>query len=110
MLILPSTDELILSSCNMFPQLRLVTVIALSWMYFNAWLINDIGTVNCRVKRCQDWILSRIHDPDLSLQTISLLVYMSGALGRKGPFLVLSPLSVMENWRRELEWYNHIHI
>ncbi|KAM4738434.1 chromodomain-helicase-DNA-binding protein 1-like [Anableps anableps] len=36
-------------------------------------------------------------------QTISLLVFMSGALGKKGPFLVLSPLSVMENWRKELE-------
>ncbi|KAM9385655.1 chromodomain-helicase-DNA-binding protein 1-like [Pholidichthys leucotaenia] len=36
-------------------------------------------------------------------QTISLLVYMSGALRRKGPFLVLSPLSVLENWRKELE-------
>ncbi|KAM6921156.1 chromodomain-helicase-DNA-binding protein 1-like [Xenentodon cancila] len=36
-------------------------------------------------------------------QTISLLLYMSGALGVKGPFLVLSPLSVLENWRRELE-------
>ncbi|XP_074525310.1 chromodomain-helicase-DNA-binding protein 1-like [Halichoeres trimaculatus] len=38
-------------------------------------------------------------------QTISLLVFMSGALGRKGPFLVLSPLSVMENWRKELEGF-----
>ncbi|KAI3369040.1 hypothetical protein L3Q82_026001 [Scortum barcoo] len=38
-------------------------------------------------------------------QTISLLVYMSGALRKKGPFLVLSPLSVMENWRRELECF-----
>lgn len=36
-------------------------------------------------------------------QTISLLVYMSGALKKKGPFLVLSPLSVLENWRKELE-------
>ncbi|CAK6956184.1 chromodomain-helicase-DNA-binding protein 1-like [Scomber scombrus] len=36
-------------------------------------------------------------------QTISLLVYMSGALGKNGHFLVLSPLSVMENWRNELE-------
>uniref|UniRef100_A0A8C5DXW6 Chromodomain helicase DNA binding protein 1-like n=1 Tax=Gouania willdenowi TaxID=441366 RepID=A0A8C5DXW6_GOUWI len=36
-------------------------------------------------------------------QTISLLLYMSGALGKKGPFLVLSPLSVLENWRKELE-------
>ncbi|XP_022614806.1 chromodomain-helicase-DNA-binding protein 1-like isoform X2 [Seriola dumerili] len=39
-------------------------------------------------------------------QTISLLVYMSGALGKKGPFLVLSPLSVMENWRKELECFS----
>ncbi|XP_008279509.1 chromodomain-helicase-DNA-binding protein 1-like isoform X2 [Stegastes partitus] len=38
-------------------------------------------------------------------QTISLLVYMSGALGKEGPFLVLSPLSVMENWRKELECF-----
>ncbi|CAJ1059887.1 chromodomain-helicase-DNA-binding protein 1-like [Xyrichtys novacula] len=38
-------------------------------------------------------------------QTISLLVYMSGALGKKGPFLALSPLSVMENWRKELECF-----
>nr|XP_019935975.1 PREDICTED: chromodomain-helicase-DNA-binding protein 1-like [Paralichthys olivaceus] len=36
-------------------------------------------------------------------QTISLLVYMSGALGSEGPFLVLSPLSVVEYWRGELE-------
>ncbi|XP_034036486.1 chromodomain-helicase-DNA-binding protein 1-like [Thalassophryne amazonica] len=38
-------------------------------------------------------------------QTVSLLVYMSGALQDKGPFLVLSPLSVMENWRQELECF-----
>ncbi|XP_066520471.1 chromodomain-helicase-DNA-binding protein 1-like [Hoplias malabaricus] len=36
-------------------------------------------------------------------QTISLLVYARGYLGMKGPFLVLCPLSVMENWRQELE-------
>ncbi|XP_063747635.1 chromodomain-helicase-DNA-binding protein 1-like isoform X2 [Eleginops maclovinus] len=28
---------------------------------------------------------------------------MSGSLGQTGPFLVLSPLSVMENWRNELQ-------
>ncbi|KAM4628994.1 chromodomain-helicase-DNA-binding protein 1-like [Polymixia lowei] len=38
-------------------------------------------------------------------QTISLLVYMTGALGEKGPFLVLSPLSVLENWRKEMECF-----
>ncbi|KAJ8409865.1 hypothetical protein AAFF_G00209060 [Aldrovandia affinis] len=39
-------------------------------------------------------------------QTISLLVYTSGALGCEGPFLVLSPLSVMENWREEMERFS----
>uniref|UniRef100_A0AAZ3SG76 Chromodomain helicase DNA binding protein 1-like n=1 Tax=Oncorhynchus tshawytscha TaxID=74940 RepID=A0AAZ3SG76_ONCTS len=34
-------------------------------------------------------------------QTISLLLYMRGALRQDGPFLVLSPLSVMDNWRSE---------
>lgn len=43
-------------------------------------------------------------------QTISLLVCVSGALGKKGPFLVLSPLSVMENWRKELTEYVPSHI
>ncbi|CAN9500249.1 unnamed protein product [Ophioblennius macclurei] len=36
-------------------------------------------------------------------QTITLMLYVSGALGKKGPFLVLSPLSVLENWRKELQ-------
>lgn len=48
-------------------------------------------------------------DDDLSPQTISLLVYISGALGKNGPFLVISPLSVMENWREELERCRHTH-
>lgn len=30
---------------------------------------------------------------------------MSSGLSKNGPFLVLSPLSVMENWRSELERY-----
>ncbi|XP_059426886.1 chromodomain-helicase-DNA-binding protein 1-like [Carassius carassius] len=36
-------------------------------------------------------------------QTISLLVYARGCLKMNGPFLVLCPLSVLENWRQELE-------
>uniref|UniRef100_A0A3B4ASK2 Helicase ATP-binding domain-containing protein n=1 Tax=Periophthalmus magnuspinnatus TaxID=409849 RepID=A0A3B4ASK2_9GOBI len=36
-------------------------------------------------------------------QTISLLLYITGECGKKGPFLVVSPLSVMENWRKEME-------
>ncbi|XP_039600899.1 chromodomain-helicase-DNA-binding protein 1-like isoform X2 [Polypterus senegalus] len=36
-------------------------------------------------------------------QTISLLVYISGKLGKNGPFLILSPLSVISNWTEELQ-------
>uniref|UniRef100_A0A8C1QXQ4 Chromodomain helicase DNA binding protein 1-like n=1 Tax=Cyprinus carpio TaxID=7962 RepID=A0A8C1QXQ4_CYPCA len=36
-------------------------------------------------------------------QTISLLAYARGCLKMNGPFLVLCPLSVLENWRQELE-------
>ncbi|XP_012716707.2 chromodomain-helicase-DNA-binding protein 1-like isoform X1 [Fundulus heteroclitus] len=63
------------------------------------------------------WLIQRLDDQQgcilgdemglgKTCQTISLLVYMSGALGKKGPFLVLSPLSVMENWRKELESFS----
>ncbi|XP_051987148.1 chromodomain-helicase-DNA-binding protein 1-like [Xyrauchen texanus] len=36
-------------------------------------------------------------------QTISLLAYARGCLKINGPFLVLCPLSVLENWTQELE-------
>ncbi|XP_051561906.1 chromodomain-helicase-DNA-binding protein 1-like [Myxocyprinus asiaticus] len=36
-------------------------------------------------------------------QTISLLAYARGCLKMNGQFLVLCPLSVLENWRQELE-------
>uniref|UniRef100_A0A8B9JPC4 Chromodomain helicase DNA binding protein 1-like n=1 Tax=Astyanax mexicanus TaxID=7994 RepID=A0A8B9JPC4_ASTMX len=36
-------------------------------------------------------------------QTISLLAYARGFLGMDGPFLVVSPLTVLENWKQELE-------
>ncbi|KAJ7993577.1 hypothetical protein DPEC_G00273840 [Dallia pectoralis] len=39
-------------------------------------------------------------------QAISLLLYLQGALGQEGPFLVLSPLSVMDNWRSEMERFS----
>ncbi|XP_052585970.1 chromodomain-helicase-DNA-binding protein 1-like isoform X2 [Peromyscus californicus insignis] len=36
-------------------------------------------------------------------QTIALLVYLVGRLNDEGPFLILCPLSVLSNWREELE-------
>ncbi|ERE92060.1 chromodomain-helicase-DNA-binding protein 1 [Cricetulus griseus] len=36
-------------------------------------------------------------------QTIALLVYLVGRLNDEGPFLILCPLSVLSNWKEELE-------
>lgn len=38
-------------------------------------------------------------------QAISLLVYMSGKEGCHGPYLILCPLSVVQNWKSELARY-----
>ncbi|XP_059121917.1 chromodomain-helicase-DNA-binding protein 1-like isoform X1 [Peromyscus eremicus] len=36
-------------------------------------------------------------------QTIALLVYLVGRLNDEGPFLILCPLSVLSNWKEEME-------
>lgn len=36
-------------------------------------------------------------------QTIALLLYLVGRLNDEGPFLILCPLSVLSNWKEELE-------
>ncbi|XP_027722501.1 chromodomain-helicase-DNA-binding protein 1-like isoform X1 [Vombatus ursinus] len=36
-------------------------------------------------------------------QTIALLIYLTGSLKKKGPFLILCPLSVLTNWKEEME-------
>ncbi|KAM5256255.1 chromodomain-helicase-DNA-binding protein 1-like [Ctenodactylus gundi] len=36
-------------------------------------------------------------------QTIALFVYLSGRLNDAGPFLILCPLSVLSNWKEEME-------
>ncbi|KAM5201411.1 chromodomain-helicase-DNA-binding protein 1-like isoform 2-T4 [Hipposideros larvatus] len=36
-------------------------------------------------------------------QTIALLIYLSGRLNDEGPFLILCPLSVLSNWKEEME-------
>lgn len=38
-------------------------------------------------------------------QTIALLIYLSGRLNDEGPFLIVSPLSVLSNWKEEMERY-----
>uniref|UniRef100_A0ABK0LLF9 Chromodomain helicase DNA binding protein 1-like n=1 Tax=Rattus norvegicus TaxID=10116 RepID=A0ABK0LLF9_RAT len=36
-------------------------------------------------------------------QTIALLIYLVGRLNDEGPFLILCPLSVLSNWKEEME-------
>uniref|UniRef100_A0A5F9DC77 Chromodomain helicase DNA binding protein 1 like n=1 Tax=Oryctolagus cuniculus TaxID=9986 RepID=A0A5F9DC77_RABIT len=36
-------------------------------------------------------------------QTIALFIYLAGRLNDEGPFLILSPLSVLSNWKEELK-------
>ncbi|XP_059946374.1 chromodomain-helicase-DNA-binding protein 1-like isoform X2 [Mesoplodon densirostris] len=36
-------------------------------------------------------------------QTIALFVYLAGRLNDEGPFLILCPLSVLSNWKEEIE-------
>ncbi|KAM6217138.1 chromodomain-helicase-DNA-binding protein 1-like [Rhynchocyon petersi] len=36
-------------------------------------------------------------------QTIALLIYLAGRLNDEGPFLILCPLSVLGNWKEEME-------
>ncbi|XP_058165563.1 chromodomain-helicase-DNA-binding protein 1-like isoform X2 [Dasypus novemcinctus] len=36
-------------------------------------------------------------------QTIALFIYLAGRLNDEGPFLILCPLSVLNNWKEEIE-------
>ncbi|XP_047410976.1 chromodomain-helicase-DNA-binding protein 1-like isoform X4 [Sciurus carolinensis] len=36
-------------------------------------------------------------------QTIALIIYLTGRLNDEGPFLILCPLSVLNNWKEEME-------
>lgn len=38
-------------------------------------------------------------------QTIAFFIYLAGRLSDEGPFLILCPLSVLSNWKEEIERY-----
>uniref|UniRef100_I3J550 Chromodomain helicase DNA binding protein 1-like n=1 Tax=Oreochromis niloticus TaxID=8128 RepID=I3J550_ORENI len=73
------------------------------WIQLRPYQLDGVHWLTQCLKNQQGCILGDEMGLGKTCQTISLLVYMSGALGKKGPFLVLSPLSVLENWRNELE-------
>lgn len=61
-----------------------------------------------------NWLAQRFHGQNgcilgdemglgKTCQTIALLIYLSGRLNDEGPFLIVSPLSVLSNWKEEME-------
>ncbi|XP_054904484.1 chromodomain-helicase-DNA-binding protein 1-like isoform X2 [Poeciliopsis prolifica] len=82
---------------------RELQTFGLRGIQLRAYQLDGVQWLSQSLKCQQGCILGDEMGLGKTCQTISLLVYQSGALGKKGPFLVLSPLSVMENWRKELE-------
>uniref|UniRef100_A0A3Q3LX77 Chromodomain-helicase-DNA-binding protein 1-like n=1 Tax=Mastacembelus armatus TaxID=205130 RepID=A0A3Q3LX77_9TELE len=77
----------------------------LKGIQLRAYQLEGLRWLTQRLYNQQGCILADEMGLGKTCQTISLLVYVTGALGQKGPFLVLSPLSVMENWRKELKCF-----
>ncbi|XP_077391159.1 chromodomain-helicase-DNA-binding protein 1-like [Festucalex cinctus] len=102
--------ELLLKIKNSVPAKKKTTLTqsdlqrwGLKGIQLRAYQLHGVQWLTQCLKNQQGCILGDEMGLGKTCQTISLLVYMSGALNVKGPFLVLSPLSVMENWRSELE-------
>ncbi|XP_061634159.1 chromodomain-helicase-DNA-binding protein 1-like isoform X2 [Phyllopteryx taeniolatus] len=102
--------ELLLQIKNSVPAKKKTTLTqsdmqswGLKGIQLRAYQLDGVQWLTQCLKNQQGCILGDEMGLGKTCQTISLLVYMSSALDAKGPFLVLSPLSVMENWRNELE-------
>ncbi|XP_061540195.1 chromodomain-helicase-DNA-binding protein 1-like [Phycodurus eques] len=102
--------ELLLKIKNSVPAKQKTTLTqsdmqswGLKGIQLRAYQLDGVQWLTQCLKNQQGCILGDEMGLGKTCQTISLLVYMSGALDANGPFLVLSPLSVMENWRNELE-------
>ncbi|XP_077440207.1 chromodomain-helicase-DNA-binding protein 1-like isoform X2 [Vanacampus margaritifer] len=102
--------ELLLKIKNSVPAKKKTTLTqsdlqrwGLKGIQLRAYQLHGVQWLTQCLKNQQGCILGDEMGLGKTCQTISLLLYMSGALDVKGPFLVLSPLSVMENWRSELE-------
>uniref|UniRef100_A0A3Q3S7Y1 Chromodomain helicase DNA binding protein 1-like n=1 Tax=Mastacembelus armatus TaxID=205130 RepID=A0A3Q3S7Y1_9TELE len=94
------TDLLLGQAC-----VRIIVVGVLTGIQLRAYQLEGLRWLTQRLYNQQGCILADEMGLGKTCQTISLLVYVTGALGQKGPFLVLSPLSVMENWRKELKCF-----
>uniref|UniRef100_W5MX53 Chromodomain-helicase-DNA-binding protein 1-like n=1 Tax=Lepisosteus oculatus TaxID=7918 RepID=W5MX53_LEPOC len=75
----------------------------LTGIKLRSYQLAGVGWLTQCLKNQQGCILGDEMGLGKTCQTISLLLYVSGAKKDQGPFLVLSPLSVMTNWTEELQ-------
>jgi chromodomain helicase DNA binding protein 8 len=76
-------------------KLRDYQLEGLNWLLFN-WY------------NCQNCILADEMGLGKTIQTIAFLTQVQ-AVGVKGPFLVVAPLSTLANWQREFETWSNIN-
>ncbi|KAL1272704.1 hypothetical protein QQF64_028566 [Cirrhinus molitorella] len=72
-------------------------------IHLRSYQVDGVRWLSQCMKNQQGCILGDEMGLGKTCQTISLLTYARGCLKMSGPFLVLCPLSVLENWRQELE-------
>uniref|UniRef100_A0A672QRR1 Chromodomain helicase DNA binding protein 1-like n=1 Tax=Sinocyclocheilus grahami TaxID=75366 RepID=A0A672QRR1_SINGR len=72
-------------------------------IHLRSYQVDGVRWLSQCMKNQQGCILGDEMGLGKTCQTISLLAYARGYLKMKGPFLVLCPLSVLENWRQEVE-------
>ncbi|XP_043097824.1 chromodomain-helicase-DNA-binding protein 1-like isoform X2 [Puntigrus tetrazona] len=72
-------------------------------IHLRSYQVDGVRWLSQCMKNQQGCILGDEMGLGKTCQTISLLAYARGCLKMNGPFLVLCPLSVLQNWREELE-------
>ncbi|XP_063056998.1 chromodomain-helicase-DNA-binding protein 1-like isoform X2 [Engraulis encrasicolus] len=78
----------------------------LSGIQLRSYQLDGVRWLTQSLKHQEGCILGDEMGLGKTCQTIALLLYAKGALGKAGPFLVLSPLSVMDNWRQEMQRFS----
>ncbi|TRY54630.1 hypothetical protein DNTS_001611 [Danionella cerebrum] len=75
----------------------------LGGIHLRSYQLDGVRWLSQCMKNQQGCILGDEMGLGKTCQTISLLAYARGYLKMNGPFLVICPLSVLENWKQELE-------
>uniref|UniRef100_A0A3P9A7U7 Chromodomain helicase DNA binding protein 1-like n=1 Tax=Esox lucius TaxID=8010 RepID=A0A3P9A7U7_ESOLU len=83
-----------------------ISAVVFSGIQLRAYQLDGVRWLTQCLANQQGCILGDEMGLGKTCQTISLLLYLRGVLGQGGPFLILSPLSVMGNWRSEMERFS----